>query len=220
MAIIKNGLIGTSRKSIGSIVTYNLNGQNVARTKASSFKDANSADQKLQRGAFSEIVQLGRRLLPVIRSSYSNRPAKRSGFANFISVNLLNGAYDKVSKTFDYSKLNISSGTLRKLDIQEVTFDAMASKLNLFIRDNSDGVTAFPTDSVKVVVIDVLDDKIHILNSINKRADTFHQFTLYPRDTTTNRFLHVYAFASDGEPECPNCNMSEEEWNEVEALFA
>ena len=52
MAILTGGLLGKSRKAIGDLVTYVSGGQQIARMKASNYKDANTDEQKLQRNAF------------------------------------------------------------------------------------------------------------------------------------------------------------------------
>lgn len=219
MAILTGGLLGYSKKAIGSIVTYTLNGAQIARTKPSSYKDAKSDTQKEQRSAMSDMLALARLSLGAIRTSFSSRKANRSGVNEFMSKNLKNGAYDKVNKQIVPANLQFASGSKLKLEVVSVAWDEATGNATMTILPNANGTTGLATDAVKVVIYDPADNKVLTLTSVGTRADGTHVFNAPLKASLGNRQAHVYAYASDPAG-CSNCNVSEDEWNEMELIFA
>ena len=219
MAILKGGLLGTARQGIGGIVTYILNGQQIARSKPASYKDAKTETQKSQRSAMSILLQLARLALGAVRTSFSNRDIRRSGVNEFLSRNLKNGAYNKDTKQIVPANLQFASGTKLKLQVLNLSYNESTGVLEMTINQNANGTTGLATDAVKIVVYDPADDKILTLTSAGTRADAVHSFNVPLDSVPGNRFLNVYAYAADG-GDCTNCNMSEDEWNEFELIFA
>ena len=219
MAILTGGLLGTARQGIGGIVTYVLNGQQIARSKPSSYKDAKTDTQKKQRTAMTVMLALARLALGAIRTSFSNRDIKRSGVNEFLSKNLKNGAYDKATSQIVPSKLKFASGPKLKLQIAGIVWDEATGNATMTIVPNANGTTGLVTDTVKVVVYDQATDNVYTLTSAGTRADGVHIFNTPFDAAPGNRNVNIYAYAASP-PECSNCGVSEDEWNEMELIFA
>ncbi len=196
MAILKNGLIGTSKKSIGNIVTYVLNGQQVARTKPATFKDANTVLQKEQRTSFITSVNIARLLLSVVRESFTSKNKTQSGYNAFISTNLKKETVFLPNGTFVASEMELSHGKLLTPYVSGTSFDATTKTITTTLKDNSDGVTGYVSDDLNVVVYDVTNERFTIVKKIAKRTELTANIVLSYLDGVQTPELVVYFYST------------------------
>lgn len=194
MAILSNGLLGNSRKSIANVVTYTLNGQNVARTKATNFKDANTVLQQKQRTAFAKAVDTARLLLSVIRGSYSSKKLQQSGYNAFISSNLTKKTVFLPDGTFVPEQMEISKGSLLVPEIESVNKNIGAKTISVDVSDNTNGVTGFNSDTLQLVIYDKTNDKFTIKKDISTRQTGTVDVVLNYLDGTSNTDFVAYLF--------------------------
>ncbi|NOZ36006.1 MAG: hypothetical protein GXO80_12000 [Chlorobi bacterium] len=160
MAILTGGLLGKSRKAIGDLVTYVSGGQQIARMKASSYKDANSDDQKLQRNAFVLILGLFRILMASVKVGFPERQSKHSAYNAFMMYNTpeaVSGALG--SQVIDYSEIVTSKGSLLKASGALVD-SSITDRVDITWDDNSNATTGFTTDKAVISVYNPVKDEV------------------------------------------------------------
>lgn len=149
MAIIKNGLLGNSRKSIGNIVTYRSGGQDVARAKPSSYKDANSEAQQLQRATFKQALDLYRVCSATVKIANPERNQKHSPYNTFMKENANKSIIDGL---VDLANLFLSKGSLKEVNIGAIS-GADENRVSINWENNTNNTTAFSTDKAIVTLI-------------------------------------------------------------------
>lgn len=122
MGKIKQGILGPFSGTVGSVVGIARSGNGYMRGKAISFKDANSQEQQVQRGIFKTAQSMVLSIKPYLEQGYKNRKVTQSPYNAFVQ-DLFSDAVDKeaAQPSIDYSKLKVTTGTLRKIDDPSVT---------------------------------------------------------------------------------------------------
>lgn len=91
MAIITNGLLGSSRNKVGSIVTYRMKGQDIARSMAAQVSNPRTAAQQTQRVKMANVVNMYKVNRPWMeRLAFESKPTSWSVYNAFVSANLAN----------------------------------------------------------------------------------------------------------------------------------
>lgn len=159
MAILFNGLLGSSIKSIGNLVTYKSGGQQIARTKAASYKDANTDNQKLQRNAFALILSMFRLISPSVKVAFPEREAKHSAYNTFMKENVpeaVTGALGSQAITF--ASVITGKGSLLKPRNASVS-SIITDRVDVLWDDNTNDTTGFATDKAVITLFNPAKDE-------------------------------------------------------------
>lgn len=108
-----NGIFGGYTGTLGNRIGYCRNGNNYIRTKPKSVNDVKTKAQQNQRSRFTLIVQLMKKIKPIIDIGFRNSRGDTSPMNKAISVNLRNaitGSYPNLK--INPEALVIASGNL------------------------------------------------------------------------------------------------------------
>jgi hypothetical protein len=159
MAILTNGLLGKSSKTIGNIVTYTSGGQQIARTKPSHYSDANTDNQKLQRTAFSLILSMFRLISPAVKVAFPERQGKHSAYNVFMKENVpvaVSGSLG--SQSVSFSDIIAGKGSLLKPRNVALISD-ITDRIDISWDDNTNNTTGFGTDKAVITVFNPAKDE-------------------------------------------------------------
>ena len=160
MAILTGGLLGKSRKAIGDLVTYVSGGQQIARMKASNYKDANTDEQKLQRNAFVLILNLFRIMMASVKVSFPERQSKHSAYNAFMMYNTTEAVSGVLgSQVIDFSKIKTGRGSLLRASGSLVD-STITDRVDVSWIDNSNATTGFTTDKAVIAVYNPIKDEV------------------------------------------------------------
>jgi len=152
MAILQNGLLGFSKKTIGNIVTYKYGGQQIARTKPSSYKDAKTESQQLQRNAFALILSMFRIISPAVKVAFPEREAKHSAYNTFMKLNVPDAVTGALgSQVITYANVITGKGSLLKPGNVAIVSD-ITDRIDLTWDDNTNNTTGFATDKAVITL--------------------------------------------------------------------
>lgn len=143
--------MGQMRKSFANVNTYVHKGQNVVSAKAFNRKDKNSDAQKVQRASFKLISDAWVWVGGFAEGGFMNLPQSQSPHNVFMTLNLP-GAIDNSGEmpVIDYSKLQISRGSLTAVEVISTSVDASVLTVNYDSQVDYPQVDA--TDVVTVLV--------------------------------------------------------------------
>jgi len=148
MAILKNGLLGNSKKAIGNLVTYVSKGQQIARTKAANFKDAKTEEQIVTRNKLTAIVEMFRLISPAVKVSFPEAPQTWSAYNQFVSLNTKKACVVVGSDvSIDFSQIQTAKGSLLKPSNVEASASA-GGLVQVIFDDNTNNTTGFATDKL------------------------------------------------------------------------
>ena len=139
MAILSGGLLGSSRNKVGSIVTFRLKGQDVARSLAASVANPRTAAQQTQRVKLANLVAMYRANRPWMeRLAFESRPQKWSVYNAFVSANINdNTVYltkpQAARGDCIVAPYKVTDGTLPSIVIQSYGLMAGSFKTNLYV---------------------------------------------------------------------------------------
>jgi len=160
MAILTGGLLGKSRKAIGDLVTYVSGGQQIARMKASNYKDAKTDNQKLQRNAFVLILKLFRILMASVKVSFPERSAKHSAYNAFMMYNTPEAVTGTLgNQVIDFSKVQTSKGSLLRA-YSSLLDSTITDQVDVTWLDNSNATTGFSNDKAVISVYNPTKDEV------------------------------------------------------------
>jgi hypothetical protein len=152
MAILTNGLLGNSSKTIGNIVTYTSGGQQIARTKPSHYSDAKTENQQLQRVAFALILSMFRLISPAVKVAFPERQGKHSAYNVFMKENVpvaVTGALG--SQSINFSSVIAGKGSLLKPRNVALISD-ITDRIDISWDNNTNNTTGFGTDKAVITV--------------------------------------------------------------------
>ena len=160
MAIISNGIMGDTRKSVGNFVTYISGGQNIIRKKASSVNNPNTLAQQKQREAFSMLVSLFRIAAPAIKVSFPERIQKHSAYNAFMEKNTPEAITGPVgNQLIDYPNLTTGKGSQLVPKNTAIT-STVTGRVSLTWDDNSNGTTGLANDKAVIILINSIKDEV------------------------------------------------------------
>lgn len=137
MAIINNGLLGSSRNKVGSIVTYRLKGQDIARSKAAQVSNPRSLAQMQQRVKLANLVGMYRANRAWMDGlAFSTRPARWSDYNAFVSANI---AMNRISLTKEQAAAGttivapyiVSRGSLPTIEVNPTTANVWQTNIGV-----------------------------------------------------------------------------------------
>jgi hypothetical protein len=162
MAVFKNGVLGSYRNGIGNIVTYRSGGQDIARTKPASFKDANSEAQQEQRSIFKQALELYRVCSTTVKITNPERGAKYSPYNVFMKENTNKSISSEGVRLAD---LVLSKGSLKEV-IPGAISGAGENNVDITWPDNTNNTTAFAND--RVVVTLIREDTLEVISEVSQ----------------------------------------------------
>lgn len=139
MAIFTGGLLGSSRNRVGSIVTYRLKGQDVARSLAANVSNPRTRAQMEQRVRLANLVSFYRANKPWMDGlAFSARPQQWSDYNAFVSANLNSNRVfltkaEAAAGTCIVAPYRVSEGNLPSVSVTEQTNGVYAT--NLYVGD-------------------------------------------------------------------------------------
>ena len=123
-------MTGHMNGSMANFNTYTRHGENIISSKAFDRKDAHSVSQIAQRASFKLIVEAYHAFGGIPKTSFPERLATQSAFNAFIEANLPTAVNKTgVVPVIDYSKLQISKGTLPAVTVSSATAGASGISL-------------------------------------------------------------------------------------------
>ena len=112
MAKFDSYLLGKVTKTLGNVTMCYMNKQNIARAKIFSRKDKPTPEVLAQRAKMKALIELSRRLLPVIRKGFIGIGSGTTSNA-FVSLNLgATSADESYMVTIDFARLRMASGLM------------------------------------------------------------------------------------------------------------
>lgn len=123
MAILNSGLLGNSRKKIGNIVTYVMEGKTVARAKAAKVKVSNSVAAVTQRGRFRNAVKFRQAYRTILDHSLQGTPYGYKTLQKWLSLALRQTAvvFPREFPSFVPQPYLLSSGSLPAIQVGTTT---------------------------------------------------------------------------------------------------
>jgi hypothetical protein len=162
MARLKNGLLGNSSNKIGNIVTYVRGGRGYARSKNQTYNDKNSDKQKIYRSRMLQIVALGRLLLGVVRTGFTNKSSWQSGFNAFTMKNLTDTVFGVGTAVIDYLKVIVTDGIKLPVSLISANIAKTGHTCTVNWVPNSNGTTGLPGDIFQLVAYNSLKNECWI----------------------------------------------------------
>lgn len=196
MAIVTGGINGPFKGKVGSIIGYQLNGQNVIKglPKKSAKNKRGSIAQKACRSKFIKIQRFLKPILPFIQIGFNMEARSRllSAHNAAKSYSLLNAF--TVDGELDYSKVMVTYGDLPKpLNVKVETDDI---GLHFSWTDNSDRRADHSNDQVMLLAYDIAEGFPYFMFSGARRKAV--QETLAISKRSKGKELHLWiAFISD-----------------------
>lgn len=155
MAIVQ-GHYGKYTQSTAGITFSNWKGRNVMKSKVPSTNTSNTPAQQQQREAFREMARFAKILAPMIQIGYNDAATTTTQQNVFISKNFKNGAYNPTVGLPNIFYTEVSAGTVGLVSNLALSPNPPAGKAVVSWANNSDGVSALPTDELYLFAI--MDD--------------------------------------------------------------
>lgn len=137
MAIINNGLLGSSRNKVGNLVTYRMKGQDIARAKAAQVSNPRSLAQMQQRVKLANLVGMYRANRAWMDGlAFSTRPAHWSDYNAFVSANI---ASNRIALTKEQAAAGttivapyiVSRGSLPTIEVNPTTANVWQTNIGV-----------------------------------------------------------------------------------------
>jgi hypothetical protein len=206
MSKVKNGALGTFTKSLGNIVFYKSNGQDLARTKPTQYKDAKTDTQVIQRKSLRIILAFFQLIVAAVKISFPERKHTLSAYNAFVSANLPQ-AFDKsgAQPVLLYPNIQISKGSLLKpSDASILASSGYSISANWY--NNTNNTTGFATDKATLVIYNPVKKDCYVSTVDASRAselleifvspkwagDTVHGYLAFRNSTETKASDSVY----------------------------
>lgn len=194
MAIFNSYLLGKARKSVGNITLCYRNLKNIAQAKVFSRRDNPTPEILEQRARMKVLVQLGRRLLVVVRKGFVGIGKGTTSNA-FVALNMGAVSVDgSMVGTVEYTRLKVASGIL---DVPKVTVSCTPEGNSYSFSQDGEEETeeglCSAEDRVYAVFIEEATSKVKLLQLKNRGEGGISSFTL--PDGWGTEGIHVYCFA-------------------------
>lgn len=194
MAEFNSYFLGRVTKSLGNVTTCYMNGRNIAKAKIVSRKDNPTPEILDQRAKMKVLIQLSRKLLPVIRKGFVGIGKGTTSNA-FVSLNQATVEVDeKHVATVSFEALKVASGILYMPKVS-VTYDADTKKY-LFeqeMQEEEDGY-ALADDKVYAVLFESVLNRAKIV-ALRERGESGSTSEALPEDWDSAQ-VKAYCFAT------------------------
>jgi len=94
MAIVENPKIGRTKGSVGNVVFFTRNGQNIIRTKPLEVKNPKTPAQEFTKGRFKKLILVLKQVLIYINAAYAGSVEGMSTHNRVMSINKKNCFYE------------------------------------------------------------------------------------------------------------------------------
>ena len=194
MAKFNSYMLGRVVNSLGNVTTCVLRGENIARAKIMSRKDNPTPEILEQRAKMGLLIQLSRRLLPVVRLGFVGIGNGTTSNA-FVQMNLksveVSGDY---VATLDYTVMKVSSGILYSPDVT-VSFDSEGNSFT-FTQGTLEEESGFEMASDKMYGVLFESELLQVrVVALKTRGEGGNTMTNLPRGWTKEN-VHAYCFAT------------------------
>ncbi len=194
MAEFNSYLLGKARKSVGNITLCYTRRKNIAKAKVFSRKDNPTPEILDQRARMKVLVQLLRKLLPVIRKGFVGVGNGNTSNA-FVAMNMQAVTVDeKHVATVNFDRLKVASGVLYTPKVT-VTYDE-EGQVYAFVQEiqEEESGYAFADDQVYGVLYETVLERAKIVTLRTRGESGTTSFPL-PEDWD-NANVEVYCFAT------------------------
>ncbi len=195
MAKFNSYLLGKVRKSVGNITTCIFNKENIAKAKIFTRKDVKTPEILAQRAKMKAIVNIARKLLPVIRKGFVGVGRGTTSNA-FTSLNIsLVEVDEQYNTTVDFERLLCASGPLYTPKVG-VSYNE-SNKTYAFSQemqdDEGDGFSC-ANDKVYAALYETALNQTRLV-TLRERAGSGDTSVDLPEDWDPTK-VHVYCFAT------------------------
>ena len=194
MAKFNSYLLGKVKKSVGNVTMCYTNKQNIAKAKIFSRKDNPTPEMLDQRAKMKVLVQLSRRLIPVIRKGFVGMGNGTTSNA-FVKANQAAVEVDeKHVATIDYERLKMATGIQ---DVPEVSVTYSAeNKMYSFEQEmqTEENGFALVDDLVYAVVFESVLMRVKLI-SLRSRGENGNTSVALPKNWN-HANVKIYCFAT------------------------
>ena len=194
MAKFNSYLLGKVKKSVGNVTMCYTNKQNIAKAKIFSRKDNPTPEMLDQRAKMKVLVQLSRRLIPVIRKGFVGMGNGTTSNA-FVKANQAAVEVDeKHVATIDYERLKMATGVQ---DVPEVSVTYSAeNKMYSFEQEmqTEENGFALVDDRVYAVVFESVLMRVKLI-SLRSRGENGNTSVALPKNWN-HANVKIYCFAT------------------------
>lgn len=194
MAEFNSYLLGKTRRSVGNITLCYTRRKNIAKAKVFSRKDNPTPEILDQRARMKVLVQLLRKILPVIRKGFVGVGSGTTSNA-FVAMNMQAVTVDeKHVATVDFDRLKVASGILYMPKVT-VTYDE-DGQVYLFVQEiqEEENGYAFADDQVYGVLYETVLERAKIV-TLRMRGESGSTSFSLPEDWD-NANVKAYCFAT------------------------
>ena len=194
MAEFNSYLLGKARRSVGNITLCYTRRKNIAKAKVFSRKDNPTPEILDQRAKMKVLVQLLRKMLPVIRKGFVGVGNGTTSNA-FVAINMRAVTVDeKHVATVNFDRLKVASGILYVPKVT-VTYDE-ESKVYFFTQEMQEEEIgyAFANDQVYGVLYETVLERAKIV-TLRMRSESGSTSFSLPEDWD-HANVKVYCFAT------------------------
>ncbi len=155
MAIVKNGILGPGSGKVGPVVMVQRNGKSYLRAVETSRKDPNTEAQQKQRDFYKDVVDFLTPIRNYIEKGIVSYDKSVTSY-NVALSQIIKEAFVETdeSKNIDYSKVEVSKGSL--IGVENVSATCDGGKMTFNWHDDSsaeEGISA--TDTVMPMVYNI-----------------------------------------------------------------
>ena len=194
MAKFNSYLLGKVKKSVGNVTMCYTNKQNIAKAKIFSRRDNPTPEMLDQRAKMKVLVQLSRRLIPVIRKGFVGMGNGTTSNA-FVKANQVAVEVDeKHVATIDYERLKMATGVQ---DVPEVSVTYSAeNKMYSFEQEmqTEENGFALVDDRVYAVVFESVLMRVKLI-SLRSRGENGNTSVALPKNWN-HANVKIYCFAT------------------------
>ena len=194
MAKFNSYLLGKVTKSVGNVTMCYMNKQNIARAKIFSRKDKPTPEVLAQRAKMKALIELSRRLLPVIRKGFIGIGSGTTSNA-FVSLNLgATSADESYMVTIDFARLRMASGLMYTPKVT-VTYSE-ENKMYSFEQEmqTEENGFALVDDRVYAVVFESVLMRVKLI-SLRSRGENGNTSVALPKNWN-HANVKIYCFAT------------------------
>lgn len=194
MAKFDSTLLGKAVCSVGNVTMCYMNRQNIAKAKVFVRKDKPTPEMLAQRAKMKVLVQLSRRLLPVIRKGFAG--IGRGSTSNaFVARNMKAVQVDeKYVATLDYKLLSVAGGVMYTPRVT-ATYSTEGKQYTFMqeIQEEAD-CFAFATDDVYAVLYETKLGRSRFV-LLKKRGESGSTTYTLPEEWDASE-VEAYSFAT------------------------
>lgn len=208
MAKFNSYVLGKVTKSLGNITMCYMNRQNIAKAKVFSRKDNRTPEVLTQRAKMKTLIELSRRMLPVVRIGFRGASNMSSSNA-FVSSNMkaVKVEIDEDEHyvgTVDFEKLLVAFGMLDVPEV-EVSYDAVTKEYSFqqTAQEEESGYVS-GSDQVYAMLFETGIQRLKIIPLRKRRESGSTSFALPKKWDSANVKAYCFAVAKGGS----NCSES------------